>query len=52
MNKKEIVPYAIDFNPIKATFVKITIKPTSALPKGHTGEGKPAFIFIDEIFIN
>ncbi len=52
MNKKEIVPYAINFNPIKATFVKITIKPTSALPKGHTGEGKPAFILIDEIFIN
>lgn len=52
LNKKEIMPYMIEFAPTKATYVKVTIKCTPALPKGHTGEGKPAFMFIDEICIN
>ncbi len=41
-----------DFSPQKTRFVRVTAKVLDALPKGHSGEGKPAWIFADEIIIN
>lgn len=32
--------------------VRVTAKVLDALPKGHAGEGKPAWIFADEIVVN
>jgi hexosaminidase len=51
LNKIDIDHYDVAFAPIEARYVKVTIKPSSALPKGHYSEGKPAFLFIDEITI-
>ncbi len=50
--KKSIEDYEVSFDTTTATYVKVTIKCTPALPKGHPGEGKKAFLFIDEITIN
>ncbi|MBB1286411.1 family 20 glycosylhydrolase [Flavisolibacter sp. BT320] len=35
----------------KTRFVRVTAKVLNALPKGHSGEGKPAWIFADEIVV-
>lgn len=35
----------------KARFVRVTAKVLDALPKGHSGEGKPAWLFADEIVV-
>jgi N-acetyl-beta-hexosaminidase len=51
LNKIDIAHYDVAFAPVEARYVKVTIKPSSALPKGHYSEGKPAFLFIDEITI-
>lgn len=51
LNKIDIAHYDVAFAPTDARYVKVTIKPSSALPKGHYSEGKPAFLFIDEIAI-
>ena len=40
---------AKEFEPVKARYVKVLIKRTPALPKGHPGEGGTPFLFIDEI---
>ena len=49
---RSIEDYAVNFAPTTATYVKVTIKCTPALPKGHGGEGKKAFLFVDEITVN
>jgi hexosaminidase len=35
----------------KARYVRVTAKAIAGIPKGHPGEGKPAWIFADEIVI-
>lgn len=35
----------------KARFVRITAKNLGTCPKGHAGEGKPAWLFVDEIMV-
>ncbi|WP_455584789.1 glycoside hydrolase family 20 protein [Bacteroides sp.] len=49
---KNIESYSVEFSPVKATFVKVVIKHSPALPKGHAGEGKAPFLFVDEISVN
>ena len=49
--KKAVESYGITFEPVKARYVKVLIKRTPALPKGHPGEGKIPFLFIDEIVV-
>lgn len=39
------------FSATKAKFVKVTAKVLDQLPKGHSGEGKPAWIFADEFIV-
>lgn len=50
--KNSIENYSVEFSPVKATFVKVIIKHTPALPKGHAGEGQAPFLFVDEICVN
>lgn len=50
--KNCIENYSVEFSPVKATFVKVIIKHTPALPKGHAGEGQAPFLFVDEICVN
>lgn len=47
--KKAVANYEVTFEPVKARYVKVLIKRTPALPKGHPGEGGTPFLFIDEI---
>lgn len=49
--KNSIDNYTVEFTPVKATFVKVIIKHTPSLPKGHAGEGKVPFLFVDEICV-
>ena len=52
INKKGVENYEITFDPVKARYVKVVIKRSPALPKGHAGEGKAAYMFIDEIEVD
>ncbi|TDE03254.1 glycoside hydrolase family 20 protein [Flavobacterium hiemivividum] len=54
--EKSVEPTAIhnfttSFAAQKAKFVRITAKIIPALPKGHNGEGKPGWLFADEIVV-
>lgn len=52
IDKKGVENYEIIFDPVKARYVKVVIKRSPALPKGHAGEGKAAYMFIDEIEVD
>lgn len=49
-------PVAIDYNHVrintKARYIRIIAKNRGACPDGHPGEGKKAWLFIDEVMIN
>jgi len=52
IDKKGVENYEITFDPVKARYVKVVIKRSPALPRGHAGEGKAAYMFIDEIEVD
>lgn len=52
IDKKGVENYEITFDPVKARYVKVVIKRSPSLPKGHAGEGKAAYMFIDEIEVD
>jgi hexosaminidase len=54
VNQQEttIKDFVADFSERKARFIRVAAKVLDALPKGHSGEGKPAWIFADEIIVN
>ena len=52
IDKKGVENYEITFDPVKARYVKVVIKRSPALPKGHAGEGKAAYMFIDVIEVD
>ena len=43
--------YIIDFVPTQTQYLRITIKRSSALPKGHVGAGNAPLLFLDEIIV-
>lgn len=47
-----IKDFTASFPEQKARFIRVTAKMLDQLPKGHAGEGKPAWIFADEIVVN
>jgi hexosaminidase len=47
-----IKDFTASFPELKARFIRVTAKKLDALPKGHPGEGQPAWIFADEIIVN
>lgn len=46
-----IKDFVAAFSPQQAKFVRVTAKVINQLPAGHPGEGKPAWIFADEIIV-
>ena len=48
---KVIYDFSAGFLSQKAKYVRVTAKILPALPKGHNGEGKPAWLFADEIAV-
>ena len=50
--KKDIEEYKVEFEPVKARYIKVTIKRTPSLPEGHAAAGKTPFMLIDEIDVN
>ena len=52
IDKKGVENYEITFDPVKARYVKVVIKRSPALPRGHAGEGKAAYMFMDEIEVD
>lgn len=49
--QRTIDVYALTFEPLKARYVRLTMKRQQALPKGHDGAGGKPFLFLDEIVI-
>jgi hexosaminidase len=43
--------FAVSFNPATVRYVRVTAYTLEACPKGHPGEGKPAWTFADEIIV-
>ena len=48
---KGIVTHTVTFRPVTARYVKVTVKPFTAFPAWHGGDGKP-YIFVDEISVD
>ena len=46
-----IKDFAVTFKPSKARYVRVTATTLPGAPKGHPGEGKPVWIFADEIIV-
>ena len=47
----KIENYTVNFAPTKAKHLRITIKRSPSLPKGHVGAGYAPLLFIDEIIV-
>ncbi len=52
MSSNSIYTHSLTFDPVKARYVKVTVKPEMAMPEWHGGAGRPGFVFVDEIEIN
>ena len=50
-DSKAIYNFTTSFVPQQAKYVRVTAKILPELPKGHSGEGKPAWLFADEIIV-
>ena len=46
---KQIKDFSCSFPPLKANYVKVVAYNLGKCPKGNEGEGKPAWLFVDEI---
>jgi hexosaminidase len=49
--EKQLKVFSAKFKPISAGFVKIVAYNLGKCPKGHAGEGKAAWLFVDEIMV-
>ena len=49
--EKQLKEFSAKFNPVSAKFVKVVAQNLGKCPRGHMGEGKPAWLFIDEIIV-
>ena len=47
-----IKDFTVTFAAVNAHYVRVTAVTLEACPKGHPGEGKPAWAFADEIIVN
>ena len=41
----------VGINPAKTKFIKVIAKNIGTCPSGHSGEGEPAWLFVDEIIV-
>ncbi|MEO6704460.1 MAG: discoidin domain-containing protein, partial [Ginsengibacter sp.] len=46
-----IKDFTINFAQQKARYIRVSAKNIGICPKGHPGEGKPAWVFADEIMV-
>lgn len=46
-----IKDFSASFAPVQARYIRVTAKVIDACPKGHPGEGKPGWVFADELII-
>lgn len=46
-----IKDFTLNFSSQKARYIRVTAKNLGVGPKGHPGEGKPVWIFADEIMV-
>lgn len=44
-----IVEHTLDFTPVTARRVRVTLTPEPSIPAWHPGAGHPGFIFVDEL---
>ena len=49
--EKQVKGFSASFNPVAANFIKVVAQNLGKCPKGHVGEGKAAWMFIDEIAV-
>lgn len=49
--EKQKKDFSAFFTPVKTRFVKIVVHNLGKCPKGHSGAGQPAWMFIDEIIV-
>jgi len=47
----KVYTHKLDFQPTKARYVKVKAASERSIPEWHSGKGKPAFLFVDEISI-
>ncbi len=47
-----IYNFKVDFAEQKVRFIRVSAKNLGVCPKGHGGEGQPAWLFADEIIVN
>jgi hexosaminidase len=46
---KKLKEFAVTFKPVSANFVKVIARNFGVGPRGHAAEGKPVWLFVDEI---
>lgn len=51
-SKNEIVNHIMRFKPVEARYIKVTADTETTMPEWHSGKGRQAFIFLDEIVVN
>jgi hypothetical protein len=49
---KYLIGYDCAFTSQKVKVLKIVVKPVKKLPKWHPQKGEPAWVFVDEVFLN
>ncbi len=49
--EKQLKDFSFSFPPVKAKYVKVVATNLGKCPKGHEGEGKAAWLFVDEISV-
>lgn len=49
---QEVVNHSFAFDATTARYFKVTIKPLSEMPEWHSGKGRGAYVFVDEIALN
>lgn len=52
MGEKQSDLNRLSFGTTSARYVKVVAEPFKSLPKGHSGENEPPFLFVDEIRIH
>ncbi|QPH39189.1 FN3 associated domain-containing protein [Pedobacter endophyticus] len=50
--ERELIKVETKFKPQNISFLKIVAKNLKKLPDWHPGKGEPAWIFVDEVFLN
>ena len=50
--EREIRNHTVSFDKVKARYVRVTVGTVKSIPQFHSGHGKPAYLFVDEIEVN